>query len=195
MNKSQWKFQYRSFIRCWVINFQTTAFINLSIFLCYLTDFDKNGTNTWKNMKVSANTSEHRTNLSQNFNAVASFVLELLGFLFIHFIFLCFFVDFDKNGTNNWKNTKLCESHLDYWDMPQAKFQCLRFFSSWVIRLSLYKDILYFYVLLQTLIKAEQTIEKTPNFMEIIISAWTIHNQSLNVLGCLVPDLLGLKLC
>ena len=31
--------------------------------------------------------------------------------------------------------------------------------------------------------------------MEIIISAWTIHNQSLNVLGCLAPDLLGLKLC
>ena len=50
---------------------------------------------------------------------------------------------------------------------------------------------LYFYVLLRTLIKTEQTIEKTPNFAKIIFITGTCHNPSFNVLGCLVLELLG----
>ena len=47
------------------------------------------------------------TSLSQNFNVIASFALELLVFVFyIYTIFLCSFSEINKNGTNNWKITK-----------------------------------------------------------------------------------------
>ena len=40
-----------------------------------------------------------QTSLSQNFDALASFLRELLGFVFqMNFIFLWHFTDFDKNG-------------------------------------------------------------------------------------------------
>ena len=40
--------------------------------------------------------------LSQNFNVVASFAVELFGFVFyIYTIFLCSFSEINKNGTNN----------------------------------------------------------------------------------------------
>ena len=48
--------------------------------------------------------------LSQNFNVVASFAVELFGFVFyIYTIFLCSFSEINKNGTNNEKspNNKL----------------------------------------------------------------------------------------
>ena len=62
---------------------------------------------------------------NQSFNVLGCFVPELLGFIFyIYNIFICSFADFDKNGKNNWKNTKLCESHLDYLNNSQPKFEC-----------------------------------------------------------------------
>ena len=36
-----------------------------------------------------------------------------------------------------------------------------------------------------------ETIEKTPNLKEVIISTRITHNQSFNVLGCFVLELLG----
>ena len=62
MNKSQWKFQYRRLFHSWVINFRTTASINLSIFLCYFTDFKK----TWnKQLKKHENISKYFWSLEQ----------------------------------------------------------------------------------------------------------------------------------
>ena len=43
--------------------------------------------------------------------------------------------------------------------------------------------MLYFYAILQNLIKTEQTIEKTPNFAQVIISTKTTHTQNYHVLG------------
>ena len=172
------------------------AFYKYFVFLCFFMDSDKNGINKWKNTKVSANTSEQSGRPQRKFQChsfLCSWVIRVC-FLCIFYIFMLFY-DFDKNVTNYWKNTKLCESYLDHWGMSQTKFQCLRWFGSWVIRVSLYVDILYFYALLQTLKKMEQTIEKPPNFMEVIISAWTTDNQKFNLLGRLVLQLLSLKLC
>ena len=140
MKKSQWKFQCRRLFRSRVINFRPTASIPLFIFLCYFTDFDKNGTSNWKNTKLSVNTSEHS-------------------------------------------------------NMPKSKFQCRSFFRLWVIRLCFLLKKLYFYALLRIFIKTEQAIEKSPKFGEVIIGTLTTHNQSFNVLGCLIFGLLGLKVC
>ena len=67
-------------------------------------NFQKTLLNTW-------------TSFSQNFNAVACFVFELLDFVFdIYTIFLCSFSEFNKNGTKNLKNTKLwviCDQYLN----------------------------------------------------------------------------------
>ena len=49
-----------------------------------------------------------RTTHNQSFSVLGCFILELLGFVFyVYTIFICFFVEFNKYGTNNWKNTKL----------------------------------------------------------------------------------------
>ena len=48
---------------------------------------------------------------------------------------------------------------------------------------SFFTNMLYFYAILQNLIKTEQTIEKTPNFAQVIISTKTTHTQNYNVLG------------
>ena len=62
MNKSQWKFQYRRLFHSRVINFRTTASINLSIFLCYFTDFKK----AWnKQLKKHENISKYFWSLEQ----------------------------------------------------------------------------------------------------------------------------------
>ena len=46
-----------------------------------------------------------QTSCSQNFNVVASFVLELLGFLsiyiYIYILLLCSFSEINKNGRND----------------------------------------------------------------------------------------------
>ena len=44
---------------------------------------------------------------------------------------------------------------------------------------------------MQTLIKTEQTTEKTRNFGKLIIIFSTSHNQSLNVLHCFILELIG----
>ena len=48
---------------------------------------------------------------------------------------------FNKNRTNNWKNTKLWGTDYQYLNHPQPKDPRLRHFGSWVIRLnvSMYK--------------------------------------------------------
>ena len=137
MNKLQWKFQYHRLFRSRVINLRTTASINLFIFLCYFTDFDKNGTNNWKNMKLSANSLEH-WNKRQAKSQCRSFFRfwVILAFVFyMYFIFWYSFANFDKNGANHWKVTKLSANNYDYSNIPLSKFQCRSLFCSWVSRL------------------------------------------------------------
>ena len=92
--------------------------------------------------------------LSQNFIVVASFVLELLSFVFyIYTTFLSSFSENNKNGTHIWKITKLLGNTFEHSDKPQSKFQCRSLIRSWVIRLCfLYIYILYFHALFQKLI-------------------------------------------
>ena len=85
------------------------------------------------------------TSFSQNFNDVASFVLELLGFVFyIYTIFLCSFQKLIKNRTNIWKITKLSANTFEHSDKLQPKLQWCTFIRSWVIRLC----FLYMYYIL-----------------------------------------------
>ena len=78
-----------------------------------------------------------RTSLKQNFNAIACFIPELLIF---------------------------CRLLLDVF--------------------------LYFYVLLQTLIKSEQTPGKTPNFQKMLMNTRTSLRQNVNAVACFVSELL-----
>ena len=39
--------------------------------------------------------------------------------------------------------------------------------------------------------KTEQTIEKTPNFGEMIVNTWTTRKRKVYALGTLVLELLG----
>ena len=57
----------------------------------------------------------------------------------------------------------------------------------------IYIFMLHFYVLLQTLIIMEQTVEKTLNFAKICFTTETNHSQILNVLGCFVLELLRFR--
>ena len=136
MNKLQWKFQYHRLFRSRVINLRTTASINLFIFLCYFTTLIKTEQiieKTWNFQQILWNTG---TNVRQNLNVVASFVFELLAFVFyMYFIFWYSFANFDKNGANHWKVTKLSANNYDYSNIPLSKFQCRSLFCSWVSRL------------------------------------------------------------
>ena len=88
-----------------------------------------------------------RTSLSQKFNVVASFVLELLGFLlYIYTIFLCYLSETYKNGKNNWKITQLSGNTLEYQTKLQSKFQCRSFICSSVITLCFYIYIYTIYI-------------------------------------------------
>ena len=60
-----------------------------------------------------------RTTHNQSFNVLGCFILELLGFNFyVYTIFLCSFTEFNKNGTNNLKNTKLSANTFKHLDKP-----------------------------------------------------------------------------
>ena len=64
-----------------------------------------------------------RSSFSQNFNDVATFVLELLGFVFyIYTIFLCSFSEITKNGKNNRKITKLSGNTFEQLGKLQSIF-------------------------------------------------------------------------
>ena len=83
--------------------------------------------NNWKNTKLCESHLVHWDMSQPKFNVLGCFVPELLGFIFyIYTIFICSFADFDKNGKNNWRNTKLCESHLDYLNNSQPMFECCK---------------------------------------------------------------------
>ena len=60
---------------------------------------------------------------------------------------------FNKNRTNNLKNTKLWGTHYQYLNNPQLKFPWLGHFGSWVNRLnvSMYKDKFYNHMLFDEL--------------------------------------------
>ena len=90
------------------------------------------------------------TTYKQSFHDLGSLVLELLssinGNTNINFIILCSFADFNKNWTNNWKNTKLWVSHNQYLNNLHQKFHWLRLLGSWVIkhyRVYIYINIIY----------------------------------------------------
>ena len=75
------------------------------------------------------------TSHRQNFNAIACFLLELLGFAFIH--------------------------------------------------------VLYIYALFQKVIKTDQKIEKSPNFLPILFNFQTSFSQNINVAPSFILELLG----
>ena len=88
------------------------------------------------------------------------------------------------------KITKCLGNTFVHFGKPQSKLQC----RTWVIRLCfiyIYIYTLYFYALFQKLIRTEQTIEKTPNFGEVITNTWTTHNQNFHAVGTLILELLG----
>ena len=71
-----------------------------------------------------------RTSLSQNFNVIAFFILEL----FRHKRHKkAMGASFYKTWTNNCKSTKLSWNTFQHLERPQSKFQCHSFFHSWVI--------------------------------------------------------------
>ena len=78
-----------------------------------------------------------QTSFSQNFNAVACLILELLSppphpppkkkqAMKVSFY---------KTWTDNWKNNKLLGNTFEHSDKPQSKFQCRSLFRFWVIKL------------------------------------------------------------
>ena len=54
---------------------------------------------------------------------------------FIYAIFICYFSEINKNGTNNWQITKLSANAFQHSDELQSKFECCSFIRSWDIRL------------------------------------------------------------
>ena len=132
------------------------------------------------------------TSFSQNFNDVALFLLELLGFVFyIYTIFLCSFQKLIKNRTNNWKITKLSANTFEHSNKLQPKLQWCSFIRSWVIRLC-FLYIYYIFMLFQKLIKTEQTIEKLWKFQQILLNTWTSFSQNFNGVASFVLELLGI---
>ena len=61
------------------------------------------------------------------------------------------------------------------------------------IYIYIYTILLYFHVLLRTLIKTERILDKTPNFAKVTIIIWTSYSKNFNVLGYFVFELLELK--
>ena len=134
-------------------------------------NFYKKRTNNWKNTKLCQNHSDclyKSQTIFQCHGLLPSWVIRLSMAAFVYLvIFFCCFTDFDKNGTNNWKVTKLLASTFEHWDKLQPKFQCRSFITFWVIRLCLIYIYIYMpnnYALFKKLMKMEQTIKKVLNF-------------------------------
>ena len=72
---------------CFVLELLGFIFYVYTIFLCSVTEFIKNVTNNWKTTKFQETLWNTWTRFSQNFNAVACFILELLSFIFCVYIF------------------------------------------------------------------------------------------------------------
>ena len=51
--------------------------------------------------------------------------------------------------------------------------------------------LLYFCAVLWTLIKMEQTIEKSPNFQQTLLNTWASFSQKFNDVAVFILDLLG----
>ena len=75
---------------------------------------------------------------------VGSWVIRLSLYIYIYILFLCSFADLEKNGTNNWKNTELCESYLGYLNKSEPKSKCRKWIRFLIISL---KTLLYINVI------------------------------------------------
>ena len=124
---------------------------DFDICIIFLRSFSKNnkkGTNNWKGPNFQQILLIILASLSQNFNVVALFVVELSGLVFyIYTIFLCCFSKINKNGTNNSAVTKLSANTFGHSDKPQPKVQCCSCICSWVIRLSFIYIYIYIYTI------------------------------------------------
>ena len=124
---------------------------DFDICIIFLRSFSKNnkkGTNNWKGPNFQQILLIIPASLSQNFNVVALFVVELSGLVFyIYTIFLCCFSKINKNGTNNSAVTKLSANTFGHSDKPQPKVQCCSCICSWVIRLSFIYIYIYIYTI------------------------------------------------
>ena len=98
---------------------------------------------------------------------------------------LCMYADFDKNGTNNWKNIKLSGTLFEHWDKPQTKVQCCSLFRSWVIQAFTLPKNLWGC----PLIKCHRTTEKTRNFQEILLNMGTSLSRNFNAVACFFLEL------
>ena len=131
--KSRTKFQCCSLFPSWVIRPPMAASVPLFIFLCCYTDFIKMEQTIEKSQNFQQMLLNTRPSFSQNFNDVATFVLELLGFVcYIYTIFSCSFSEITKNGTNNWKITKLSGNTFEQLGKLQSIFQWHSFIRSCV---------------------------------------------------------------
>ena len=107
-----------------------------TIFSCYFSEINKNKTNTWKKRETFSKYFSTFGLVSVKISMSALIVLELSGLVFyIYTILLCCFSEFNKNGTNNWKITKLLGNIYEHSKKPQTKFQFRSLFRFWVIRL------------------------------------------------------------
>ena len=108
-----------------------------------------------------------------------------------YFIFLCCFIDFHKNGTNNWKITKLSANTFE--NFSTSFSQTFHDVASFVPELLgfVFLYMLYLYAIFQKLIKTEQTIDKSPNFLQMLFNIRTSFSQNLNVVASFVLEILG----
>ena len=126
--------------------------ININfIIICSLMHFNKNRTNNWKNTKLWGTDYQYLNHPQPKDSCLrhfGSWVIRLNVYN-IKFIIICSLTNFNKNRTNNWKNTKLWGTHYQYLNNPEWKFPCFRHFGSWVIRLnvSMHKYKFYSYML------------------------------------------------
>ena len=112
-------------------------------------------------------------------------------YIYIYDTFLCSFADFDNNGTNSWKNTKLCEKMFHHLKKSETNFECFRLFV--LELLGLRTHLFYCRALLPALTKTERTIAKTNKLWISNFSSFNKPEPKFQCLSCFV--LLGLKFC
>ena len=98
--------------------------------------------------------------------------MSCAGWLGPLFIFLCCFMDFEKNGTSNWKITKFSANTFEHSEKLQSKLQWRSFFCSWVI--GLYFLCIYYILCSFT----EFYKNETSNWKSTTL--WGSHYQYLN---------------
>ena len=142
-----------------------------------------------------------RTSPSQKLNVVASFVLELLGFLlyiYIYTIFSATFRKLIKTEQTIEKSPYFREILLSTRSSFIQNFNVVASFALELLRFVFYISIYTAFLRqknlcnsVRTFLKIEQTIEKPPNLAKIIVIICKSHRENFNATGCFLLELLG----